>query len=67
MYARNVYAKSLQDVSNLRYQDVFMMGTAGSGKTYVSHKWMKFMPGGGASGRGQAPDRTGARPFQPEL
>jgi predicted ABC-type ATPase len=50
MYARNVYAKSLQDVSNLRYQAVFMMGTAGSGKTYVSHKWMKFMPGGGASG-----------------
>lgn len=49
-YARMVEGAALTDVSNLRYQAVFLMGTGGSGKTYASHRWMKFMPGGGSAG-----------------
>lgn len=38
----------LSDPSNLRYQAVFMMGTAGSGKTFVAeNKYLKYMPGSG--------------------
>lgn len=40
------YANSLEDVSKLRFQAVFMMGAGGSGKGYVGRKWMKYMPGG---------------------
>lgn len=49
-YARMVEGAALTDVSKMRYQAVFLMGTGGSGKTYASHKWMKFMPGGGSEG-----------------
>jgi len=38
-------AGSLQDVSKLRYQAVFMMGAGGSGKGVVGLRWMKYMPG----------------------
>lgn len=43
-------AGPLTDVSKLRYQAVFLMGAGGSGKGYASHKWLKYMPGGGMSG-----------------
>lgn len=49
-YSRVVEAAELSDVRNLRYQAVFLMGSGGSGKTYASYRWMKFMPGGGAAG-----------------
>lgn len=44
------YAGPLTDVSHLRFQAVFMIGAAGSGKTYVGHRWLKYIPGGGSSG-----------------
>jgi hypothetical protein len=47
-------AGPLRDVSKLRYQAVFMMGAGGSGKGYVSHRWLKYMPGGGMSGAARA-------------
>jgi len=40
------YGKSLEDVSKLRWQAVFMMGAGGSGKGFVGRKWMKYLPGG---------------------
>lgn len=43
-------AGALTDVSKLRYQAVFLMGAGGSGKSYVGQRWMKYMPGGGATG-----------------
>jgi len=43
-------AGPLTDVSKLRYQAVFLMGAGGSGKSYVAHKWLKYMPGGGMGG-----------------
>lgn len=43
-------AGPLVDPSKLRYQAIFMMGAGGSGKSYVAHKWLKYMPGGGATG-----------------
>jgi hypothetical protein len=46
-------AGPLTDVSKLRYQAVFMMGAGGSGKGYVGHKWMKYLPGGGMDGAGR--------------
>jgi predicted kinase len=40
------YAGPLTDVSKLRYQAVFLMGPAGSGKSYlVDGMYMKYMPG----------------------
>lgn len=50
MYSRMVEGAALTDVSEMRYQAVFLMGTGGSGKSYASHRWMKYMPGGGAEG-----------------
>lgn len=48
---RHVTAKgSLEDVSKLRFQAVFLMGAGGSGKGFVGRKWMKYMPGGGSKG-----------------
>ncbi len=44
------WAGPLTDVSKLRYQAVFIIGAGGSGKSYVSHKWLKYMPGGGSGG-----------------
>jgi predicted kinase len=44
------HAGPLQDVSKLRYQAVFLMGAGGSGKSYVSQRWLKYAPGGGSSG-----------------
>lgn len=52
-------AGPLRDVSKLRYQAVFLMGAGGSGKGYASHKWLKYMPGGGMSGH--ARDEWNAR------
>jgi predicted kinase len=46
----HVTAGSLEDVSKLRFQAVFLMGAGGSGKGYVGRKWMKYMPGGGSTG-----------------
>ncbi len=43
-------ANPLRDPSKLRYQAIFLMGAGGSGKGYVSHRWMKYMPGGGSLG-----------------
>lgn len=44
-------AGPLSNPSNLRYQAIFMMGTAGSGKSFVAeNKYLKYMPGGGADG-----------------
>lgn len=43
-------ASALEDVSKLRFQAVFMMGAAGSGKGFQSRKWLKYMPGGGSKG-----------------
>lgn len=51
--ARHLLMKNagpLSDVSKLRYQAVFMMGAAGSGKSYVAYKWLKYMPGMGSGG-----------------
>lgn len=44
------YAGPLRDVTHLRHQAVFMMGAAGSGKTFVAHQWLKYMPGQGGGG-----------------
>lgn len=44
------FAGPLTDASKLRYQAVFLMGAGGSGKGYASHKWLKYMPGGGSGG-----------------
>lgn len=51
-YFRTVkIAGPLSNPSHLRYQAIFMMGTAGSGKTFVAeNKYLKYMPGGGADG-----------------
>lgn len=43
-------AGPLKDPTKLRYQAVFVIGAGGSGKSYVSHKWLKYMPGGGSGG-----------------
>ena len=40
-------AAPLKDVKHLRYQAVFLMGAAGSGKSYVGYRWMKYLPGPG--------------------
>ncbi|NQX95693.1 MAG: zeta toxin family protein [Erythrobacter sp.] len=46
MAGRPKYAGPLTDVSKLRYQAVFLMGPAGSGKSYlVDGKYMKYLPG----------------------
>lgn len=50
VYSKMLEAGALTDVSKMRYQAVFLMGTGGSGKSYASHRWMKFMPGGGSEG-----------------
>jgi len=47
---RQKNAGPLTDVSKLRHQAVFLMGAGGSGKGYVSHRWLKYMPGIGAAG-----------------
>lgn len=47
---RWLLAGPLSDVSKLRGQAVFLMGAGGSGKGYVAHKWLKYMPGGGSGG-----------------
>lgn len=51
---RLIEGKSLTDVSKLRYQAVFLMGAGGSGKGYVGHKWMKYMPGAPPEGYSRA-------------
>lgn len=57
--ARVLCAKPLQDVRKLRFQAVFLMGAGGSGKGYVGHRWMKYMPGAPPEGftREQLKDR----------
>lgn len=59
---RQKNAAPLTDVSKLRYQAVFLMGAGGSGKGYVSHRWLKYMPGGGAGGASR--QEWGARALQ---
>ena len=55
-YLRGVYGKRkiagpLTNPKHLRYQAVFLMGPAGSGKSYVVNgKYLNYMPGASASG-----------------
>lgn len=56
LFARAVTAAPLQDVSKLRYQAVFMMGAGGSGKGYVAHRWLKYMPHGPSTGYTSRPE-----------
>lgn len=44
-----VEAGALSDPSKLRFQAVFMMGAGGSGKGFVSQRYLKYMPGGPSS------------------
>lgn len=44
------FAAPLNDATKLRHQAIFFMGAGGSGKSFVAHKWLKYMPGEGPGG-----------------
>ena len=58
-------AGALTDVSKLRFQAVFLIGAGGSGKGFVGHRWMKYMPGspGGGYTRSQMKERLDEADF----
>lgn len=51
VYRRRKIAGPLTNPKHLRYQAVFLMGPAGSGKSYLAeNKYLQYMPGASASG-----------------